>query len=59
MATKKGEMLSAGKIAAQLGVTSGQVKKAIQEAGIEPTSVKNGCSYYDDACVKKIQKAIK
>lgn len=52
-------LLTAGKVAAALGVSPGQVKKAIEAAGVKPTVIKAGCSYYDDACVEKIKKALK
>jgi hypothetical protein len=52
-------LLTAGKVAAALGVSQGQVKKAIEAAGVKPSIVKAGCSYYDDVCVEKIKKALK
>ncbi|OGG97028.1 MAG: hypothetical protein A2508_02660 [Candidatus Lambdaproteobacteria bacterium RIFOXYD12_FULL_49_8] len=58
-AAKGGEMLSAGKVAQALETTPAKVKKAIETLGLEPSSVKGGCSYYDEAAVKKIKAAIK
>jgi len=55
----KEEMLSAGKVAAALGATPAQVKKAITDLKLEPSQVKGGCSYYNEAAVKKIKGAIK
>ncbi len=52
-------LLTAGKIAAALGVSPGQVKKAIEAGGIKPAVVKAGCSYYDDAAVAKIKANLK
>jgi len=52
-------LLTAGKVAAALGVPPGQVKKAIEKAGLKPSVVKGGCSYYDDAAVAKIKANLK
>ncbi len=60
MADKKSANLhTAGKIAESLGVTAGRIKKAIEELGIKPTTIKSGCSYYDDAIVAKLKVALK
>ncbi len=61
MATKttKEEMLTAGKVAKQLGVPAGAVKKAVAALNLEPDLVKGGCSYYAPKTVKKIAKAVK
>jgi hypothetical protein len=62
MATKsepKEELLTAAKIAEQLGVAPAQVKKAIAAASVAPDAKKGGCSYYGPASVKRIQKALK
>lgn len=56
---EKEEMLSAGKVAAALGATAAQVKKAIADLKLEPSQVKGACSYYNEAAVKKIKAAIK
>lgn len=52
------ELLTAAKIAEQLGVKPAQVKKAIAAAGVAPDAKKGGCAYYAPATVKKIRKAI-
>jgi hypothetical protein len=60
MATKaKEELLTAGKVAKELGVPPAQVKKAIASLGLEPDAKKGACSYYAPASVKKIKKALK
>jgi len=62
MATKsepKEELLTAAKIAEQLGVPPAQVKKAIAAAGVAPDAKKGCCSYYGSASVKRIQKVLK
>jgi Mn-dependent DtxR family transcriptional regulator len=52
------ELLTAGKIAKELGVSGPKVKKAIEELGLEPEAKKGACSYYSAAQVKKIKKAL-
>ena len=51
-------MLTAGKIAKELGVSDAKVKKAIKELGLEPETKKGACCYYSQAQVTKIKKAI-
>lgn len=51
-------LLTAGKIAAALGVSDAKVKKAIKEAGIEPVAKKGPCNYFDQAAVDQIKTAI-
>ncbi|MCL4472463.1 MAG: hypothetical protein M1455_00780 [Actinobacteria bacterium] len=53
------DLLTAGKIATELGVSPAKVKKAIQELGLEPDAKKGACSYYSTATVNKIKKQIK
>lgn len=53
------ELLTAGKIARELGISDAKVKKAIKELGLEPDAKKGACSYYSKAAVAKIKKAIK
>lgn len=53
-----GEGLTAGKIAEELGVTGGKVKKAIEKLGLEPVATKGPCSYYARSAVSKIKAAL-
>jgi hypothetical protein len=53
------ELLTAAKIAAELKVSDGKVKKAIVELGLKPAAKKGVCSYYAKADVPKIKKALK
>ncbi|NIO16652.1 MAG: hypothetical protein GTN70_06580 [Deltaproteobacteria bacterium] len=55
----KETLYTAGKVAKELGVKPGDVKKAIASLGIKPDVVKGGCSYYFEATVKKIKKGVK
>ena len=53
------DLLTAGKIATELGVPPAKVKKAIQELGLEPDAKKGACSYYSKASIAKIKKKVK
>ena len=53
------EMVSAGKLAKEWGVTDAAVKKAIKELGIEPDAKKGACAMYGKATAEKIKKALK
>jgi hypothetical protein len=59
MTPGKTDLLTAGKIAAQLGVPGAKVKKAIQELGIKPDAKKGVCNYYSKATVSKLKSALK
>ncbi|MEW6019532.1 MAG: HTH domain-containing protein [Pseudomonadota bacterium] len=52
------QLLTAGKIAKELGVSDARVKKAIKELGLEPSEKKGACCYYDAAQIAKIKKAV-
>jgi hypothetical protein len=53
------DLLTAGNIAKQLGVSDAKVKKAIQELKISPTAKKGVCSYYPKSVIVKIKGALK
>ena len=55
---EKNEMLTAGKIAKELGISPAKLKKVIQELAIEPDVKKGNCSYYGKKTVAKIKKHI-
>ena len=57
--TEKQEMLTATKIAQQLGVTPDDIKKTIASLKLKADQVKSGCSYFSPETVQKIQKALK
>lgn len=59
MAKEKENLLTAGKIALELGVSSAVVSKTIKSLGIKPDLVKGGCNYYSKETIKKIKAAIK
>jgi len=51
--------LGPAKIAEALGVSPGKVKKAIESLGLQPSSKKGICNFYDAAAVAKIKGALK
>jgi hypothetical protein len=53
------EQLSPAKIAEALGASPAKVKKAIESLGLQPSSKKGVCSFYDAASVAKIKAALK
>ena len=52
------DLLTAGNIAKELGVSDAKVKKAITALGIKPASKKGACSYYSRDAVAKIKKEV-
>jgi hypothetical protein len=58
MENKNSELLTAGKIAAQLGVSGAVVSKAIKTLGIKPDQVKAGCSYYGADTIAKVKASL-
>ncbi len=60
MATAKAsDLVTAGNIAMELGVSGAQVKKAIAALKLEPAAKKGACSYYARSAVGRIKGAIK
>ncbi len=60
MATNNdGQMFTAGKLAEELGVSQGKVKKLILTNEIEPDEIKRGCKYYGVGTLKKLDAEIK
>ena len=53
------QLLTAGKVAKELGVSDAKVKKAITELELEPDEKKGACSYYSASAIAKIKKALK
>jgi hypothetical protein len=53
-----GKMLTAGKIAKELGVPDAKIKKIIQELALEPAEKKGACSYYSSEQIARIKKEI-
>lgn len=59
MAKEKSDLLTAGKIAIQLGVSGAVISKTIKTLGVKPDLVKAGCSYYGADTIKKVKSALK
>ena len=59
MAGKTPELYTAAKLAEQLGLAAGKVKKLLDENGIQPDEIKKGCKYYGAAALKKLKAAAK
>jgi hypothetical protein len=59
MATEKKDLLTAGSIAKELGVSDAKVKKVIKELAIEPKMKKGVCSYYSRDALADIKAAVK
>lgn len=55
---KASELYTAGKLAEELGVSQGQVKKLLDAQGIEPDEVKRGCKYYGGATLQALKAAL-
>ncbi|HAR96408.1 MAG TPA: hypothetical protein DCR97_10670 [Deltaproteobacteria bacterium] len=54
----KEDLLTAGGIAKELGVSDAKVKKAINELAIQPKAKKGACSYYARDELTKIKEAL-
>ena len=52
-------LMTAGKIAQELALSGGQVKKAIADLKIKPAAKKGACSYYSRDVLAKIKAATK
>jgi len=49
------DVITAGNIAKELGVTDTKVKKAIKELGLEPAAKKGVCSFYARGAIAQIK----
>ncbi len=58
MENKKSDLITAGNIAKELGVSDTKVKNVIKELGIEPDAKKGVCNYYSRDMVLKIKGAL-
>jgi len=53
------ELLTAKKVADQIGISEAKVKKIIKDNSIEADQVKCRCNYYASETVEKIKSLIK
>ncbi len=59
MTAEKEDLLTAGSIAKELGVSDAKVNKAIKELAIEPKAKKGVCCYYSRDALADIKAALK
>jgi hypothetical protein len=52
------DVISAGNIAKELGVSDAKVKKAIKDLAIEPAAKRGVCNFYSRASVAAIKAAL-
>ncbi|WP_040565997.1 hypothetical protein [Magnetospirillum molischianum] len=50
------DLVSAGKIAKELGISDARVKNAITKLGLDPTAKRGACSLYDRNAVERIKE---
>ncbi|MDH5717653.1 MAG: hypothetical protein OEZ22_08435 [Spirochaetia bacterium] len=53
---KEEKLYSTGKLAEELGISAGKIKKAIESLNLKPHSTKGKCAYFTEADLKKIKK---
>ncbi len=56
---KNADLLTAGAIAKELGLTDAKVKKAIKDLDIQPKAKRGVCNLYGKDAVAKVKKAAK
>lgn len=56
---KNADLLTAGAIAKELGLTDAKVKKALKELDIQPKAKRGVCNLYGKDAVAKVKKAAK
>lgn len=59
MAQEKSDLLTAGAIAKELGVSGAVVSKAIKTLDLKPELKKGACSYYSKQTMLKIKSSLK
>lgn len=59
MAAEKEDVLTAGSIAKELGISEAKVKKAIKDLAIDPKMKKGVCCYYSRDALADIKAAVK
>ncbi|HLO79164.1 MAG TPA: hypothetical protein VK196_22120 [Magnetospirillum sp.] len=52
------DLISAGNIAKELGVSDAKVKKAIKELALEPAAKRGVCSFYSRDAITKIKASL-
>lgn len=49
------QMYTAGKLAVELGISQGKVKKLIEAQNIQPDEIKRNCKYYGVKTLDKLK----
>jgi len=52
------ELYTAAKLAEELGISQGKVKKLLASLEIEPDEVKRGCKYYGSEALQQVKAAL-
>lgn len=58
MTEKTSVMFTAGKLAAELGISPGKVKKLIEAHKIEPDEIKRNCKYYGPKTLQSLKATL-
>lgn len=56
--TMSNVMYTAGKLAEELGISQGKVRKLIENHGIAPDEIKRNCKYYSSATLESLKKEV-
>jgi len=59
MAETSADLISAGNIAKELGISDAKVKKAIKDLGLLPAAKRGVCSFYDREAVARIKETVR
>lgn len=52
------ELTTTAKMAAEWGVSAGEVRKAVKAAGVKPDAMRGACAYYSRATAGRIRKVM-
>ena len=55
---KKDDLISAGNIAKELGLSDAKVKKAIKDLDLQPTAKRGVCNFYSRADLERVKAAL-
>ncbi|MBW8010289.1 MAG: hypothetical protein FVQ83_03465 [Chloroflexi bacterium] len=52
------QLYTAGKLAVELGISQGKVKKLIEAQNIQPDEIKRNCKYYGVKTLEKLRTQV-
>ena len=58
MSEETTEMFTTGKLAVELGISQGKVKKLIDAQKISPDEIKRNCKYYGSKTLQKLKASL-